>query len=91
MVAAAQEWTVIQMAEYYIQDKTEKLNKRVDDAFMELHTQLGRLNGLTRDYTELRQELLRLQAKQKSNLLWTRILTGISAVMWVILLILKFV
>lgn len=82
---------MIQMAEYYIQDKTEELNKRVDDAFMELHTQLGRLNGLTRDYTELRQELLRLQAKQKSNLLWTRILTGISAVMWVILLILKFV
>lgn len=65
------------MADYYIQDKTEIINKRVDDAFMELHTQLGRMNGLTRDYTELRQELLRLQAEQKKNLLWTRILTGV--------------
>ncbi len=79
------------MAEYYIQDKTAELNKRVDDAFMELHTQLGRLNGLTRDYTELKQELLRLQAKQKSNLLWTRILTGVNVLMWIILLILAFI
>ncbi len=79
------------MAEYYIQDKTAELNKRVDDAFMELHTQLGRLNGLTRDYTELRQELLRLQAEQKSNLLWTRILTGVNVLMWIILLILAFI
>ena len=67
------------------------VNKRVDDAFMELHTQLGRMNGLTRDYSKLKQELIKLQEAQKSNLLWSRILTGISAAMWVILLILKFV
>ena len=82
------------MAEPYqieLTDKTSELNKRVDDAFMELHTHLGRLKGLTMDYTELRQELLRLQEKQKSNLLWTRILTGVNVTMWVILLILKFV
>lgn len=79
------------MAEYYIQNKTEEINKRVDDAFMELHTHLGRLNGLTMDYTELRHELLRLQEKHKSNLLWTRILTGVNVTIWVILLILKFV
>lgn len=82
------------MAEPYqieLTDKTSELNKRVDDAFMELHTQLGRMNGLTRDYSELKQELIRLQAEQKSNLLWLRILTGISAVMWVIMFILAFV
>ena len=31
------------------------INKRIDDAFMELHTHLGRMNGLTRDYSELKQ------------------------------------
>lgn len=67
------------------------INKRIDDAFMELHTHLGRMNGLTRDYSELKQELIRLQAEQKSNLLWLRILTGISAVMWVIMFILLFI
>ena len=81
------------MAEYRTEltDTTAELNKRIDDAFMELHTHLGRMNGLTRDYSELKQELIKLQEAQKSNLLWTRLLTGISAVMWVILLILKFV
>ena len=79
------------MNEYYIQDKTAELNKRIDDAFTELDTQRNRQKGLTQDYNELKRELLRLQAEQKSNLLWTRILTGISAGLWVILLILKFI
>ena len=82
------------MAEPYqakLTDKTAELNKRIDDAFMELHTQLGRMNGITRDYTELKQELLLLKNLQKVNLLWSRILTGISAVMWVILFILLFI
>ena len=79
------------MAEYYIQDKTAKLNKRVDDAFMELHTQLTRMNGLTRECNELKQELLRLQKEQKKNLLWAHILTGVSAGLWFILLILLFI
>ena len=64
------------MADYYIQDKTEELNKRIDDAFMELDTQRNRMSGLTREYSELKQDLLRLQEEQKSNLLWTRILTA---------------
>lgn len=79
------------MADYYIQDKTEELNKRVDDAFMEMHTQLTRMNGLTRDYRELRQELLRLQKEQKSNLLYMRILTGILAVSAILRLVLLFI
>ena len=79
------------MNEYYIQDKTAELNKRIDDAFTELDTQRNRMSGLTREYNELKQELLRLKEEQKKNLLWMRILTGISAVMWIILLILKFI
>lgn len=79
------------MAEYYIQDKTEKLNKRIDDVFTELDTQRNRMSGLTRENNELKQEVLRLQEEQKKNLLWTRILTGISAGLWFILLILKFI
>lgn len=77
-------------AEYYIQDETEGLNRRIDDAFTELDTHRHRMNGLTREGIELKHELLRLREEQKSNLLWTRILTGISAGLWVILLILKF-
>ena len=79
------------MTEYYIQDKTEELNKRIDDAFTELDTQRNRMSGLTRECNELKQELVRLHEEQKKSLLWTRILTGISAGLWCILLILKFI
>ena len=79
------------MAEYYIQDKTEELNKRIDDAFMDLHTHLSRMNGLTRDYGELKQELLRLQEEQKKNLLWTRILTAVLVGFVILRLVLLFI
>lgn len=79
------------MAEYYIQDKATELNKRIDDAFTELDTQRNRMSGLTKECNELKQELLRLQAERKKNLLWTRILTGMSIGLWFILLILKFI
>lgn len=79
------------MAEYYIQDKTEELNKRIDDAFTELDTQRNRISGLTREHNELKQELLRLQAEQKSNLLWTRILTWILAGFAILRLVLLFI
>ena len=72
-------------------DSEDKLNKRIDDAFAELDTQRNRMNGLTRECNELKQELLRLQEEQKINRLWAYILTGISAGLWVILLILKFI
>ena len=67
------------------------INKRIDDAFMELNTQRNLASSLIRDYRQLKEELVSLQDKQKSNLLWARILTGISAVMWIILLILLFI
>lgn len=39
-----------------IQDKTEELNKRIDDAFTELDTQRNRVSGLTKENSELKQK-----------------------------------
>ena len=56
------------MAEYYIQDKTAELDKRIDDAFTELDTQRNRMSGLTRENSELKQEIERLESKiNKTN------------------------
>lgn len=66
---AEQEWTVIRMANYYIQDKTEELNKRINDAFTELDTQRNRISGLTRENSELKQEIERLESRiNKTNI-----------------------
>jgi len=55
-------------AEYYIQDETEGLSKRIDDAFMELDTQRNRISGLTRENSELKQEIERLESRiNKTN------------------------
>lgn len=51
------------MADYYIQDKTEELNKRIDDAFTELDTQRNRISGLARENSELKQEIERLEGR----------------------------
>ena len=54
------------MAIYY--DKTEELNKRMDDAFTELDTQRNRMTGLTRENSELKQEIERLEVRiNKTN------------------------
>ena len=81
------------MAEYRTEltDTTTELNKRIDDAFIELSVLESKTGGLNNKYTELKCELLNLQKLQKSNLLWARILTGITAVMWIILFILLFI
>ena len=56
------------MAEYYIQDETAKLNKRIDDTFTELDTQRNRISGLTRENSELKQEIKRLESRiNKTN------------------------
>lgn len=66
-------------------------NKRVDDAFENLNDHRNLISSLIRDYKELKEdELAKLKEKQESCLLWVRILTGISAVCWIILLILLF-
>ena len=77
--------------EYYIQDETEELNKRVDDAFTELDTQRNRMSGLTKECYELKQELLRLQEEQKSNLLQTHILIGVLVGFVILRLVLLFI
>ena len=57
------------MHDYYIQDKTEELNKRIDDAFTELDTQRNRMSGLTRENSELKQEIERLESRiNKTNI-----------------------
>lgn len=56
------------MADYYIQDETEELNKHINDAFTELDTQRNRMNGLTRENSELKQEIKRLEGRvNKTN------------------------
>ena len=56
------------MADCYLQDKTEELNKRIDDAFTELDTQRNRISGLTRENSELKQEIKRLEGRiNKTN------------------------
>lgn len=49
-------------------DLEDKLNKRIDDAFIELDTQRNRISGLTRENSELKQEIKRLESKiSKTN------------------------
>jgi len=78
-------------AEYYIQNETEGLNKRIDDAFIELNTQRNRISGLTRECNELKQEVLHIQKEQKSTLLWMRILTGTMCGLALLRVILLFI
>ena len=75
----------------WLNDEAVDVNKRIDDAFSELNTHYNRMSSLTRDYRELKQELMRLQSEQESNLLWLRILAGISTVMWILMFILLFI
>ena len=61
------------MGEYISRDEainaiTEELNKRIDDAFTELDTQRNRMSGLTRENSELKQEIERLESRiNKTN------------------------
>ena len=56
------------MSMWSIQDNTHELNKRVDDAFTELDTQRNRMDGLTRENSELKQEIVRLESRiNKTN------------------------
>lgn len=71
------------MAKYY-RDKTEELNKRIDDAFTELDTQRNRMRGLTRECIELKHELLRLREKQKFKSLILRIIPGVMSFLWIV-------
>lgn len=75
------------MANYYIQDKTSELNKRIDDAFTELDTQRNRINGLARENSELKDELIRLQEFQKLKSLILRTILGVMSFLWIVQII----
>ena len=75
------------MAEYYIQDNTAELNKRIDDAFTELDTQRNRISGLTRENTELKNELIRLQEVQKLRSLILLVILGTMNFLWIVQII----
>ena len=75
-------------AEYYIQDATEGLSTRIDDAFTELDTQRNRISGLTRENSELKREIIRL-TDEVHNLriflgLFSIIAVGIWTIQWII-------
>lgn len=75
-------------AEYCIQDETEGLNKRIDDAFTELDTQRNRISGLTGENSELKREIIRL-TDEVHNLriflgLFSIIAVGIWTIQWII-------
>lgn len=69
------------MNEYYIQDKTEELNKRIDDAFTELDTQRNRMSELTRENSELKQKIEKLEGriKKTNNFIEFTVLTYMCA------------
>lgn len=49
-------------------DLEDKLNKHIDDAFTELDIQRNRMSGLTRENSELKQEIERLESRiDKAN------------------------
>ena len=73
------------------EEEAVDVNKRVDDAFIELSVLEDKTGGLDCKYAELKRELIKVQAEQKLNFLWLRVLTGISVVMGIILLILQFI
>lgn len=76
------------MAEYYIQDEMEELNKRIDDAFTELDTQRNRMSGLTRENAELKQEIIRLEDKVHNLRIFLGLLSMIAVGIWYIQLVL---
>ena len=82
------------MVEYRTEltDTTTEINKRIDDAFESLNEHQNLISSLIRDYRKLKEdELAKLKEKQEACLLWARILTGISAAVWIIQLILLFI
>ena len=79
------------MADCNIQDKTEELNKRIDDAFIELDTQRNRISGLTKECNELKREFLRLEKEQKSTLSWLCMITVMLLGLVMLQLVLLFI
>ena len=76
------------MTEHYILYKSEELNERINDAFMKLDTQRNRINGLTKENSELKQKITKLNG-EVHNLriflgIFSMIAVGIWTVQWVL-------
>ena len=78
------------MYETNISDKYTSLNNRIDDAFYAVEYVKEREKGLTLEISDLKKELIRLQAEEETNRLVNKILTGTQVGLCILLLVLKF-
>lgn len=78
------------MYETSISDKYTDLNNRIDDAFYAVEYVKEREKGLTLEISDLKQELIRLQAEEETNRKVNKILTGTQVGLCILLLLLKF-
>ena len=82
--------TVSRMYETNISDKYTELNNRIDDAFYAVEQVKEREKGLTLEISDLKKELIRLQAEEETNRKVNKILTGTQVGLCILLLLLKF-
>ena len=78
------------MYETNISDKYTDLNNRIDDAFYAVEYVKEREKGITLEISDLKKELIRLQAEQETNRKVNKILTGTQVGLCILLLLLKF-
>jgi hypothetical protein len=78
------------MYETNISDKYTEINNRIDDAFYAVEYVKEREKGLTLEISDLKQELIRLQAEEETNRKVNKILTGTQVGLCILLLLLKF-
>lgn len=77
------------MHETNISDKYTEINNRIDDAFYAVEYVKEREKGLTLEISDLKKELIRLQAEEETNRKVNKILTGTQVGLCILLLILK--
>ena len=82
--------TVSRMYETNISDKYTDLNNRIDDAFYAVEYVKEREKGITLEISDLKKELIRLQAEEETNRKVNKILTGTQVGLCILLLLLKF-
>ena len=86
---AVLEWTVSRMYETNISDKYTELSNRIDDSFYAVEQVREREKGLTLEISDLKKELIRLQAEEETNRKVNKILTGTQVGLCILLLLLK--
>lgn len=77
------------MYETNISDKYTDLNNRIDDAFYAVEYVKEREKGITLEISDLKKELIRLQAEEETNRKVNKILTGTQVGLCILLLLLK--